>query len=829
MKEGIDKQVEGYIDQVGLYSKEHMDYLDKLNHVLDEMRESKSAVERHHYNSFRETVSSFEKYITDKKIELTRHERERFGVIASSGLGSLAKKRMAEDLMRTVKERHSAESVMKVEEEKKKKEITSLSRSNFFLSNWYRLFRFSLDYGTITLFTHMYKASTLDVIRVNFVSWHRQIENELFRVLDEYYYYLSSQEYNSLVKLAEAGNASERFNELKKYSSYDPAELFELMEDFASRFICVLRNAPVIDRALKKVFKENQPPHGFWGIIGFLTDRPLQNNVIVRYTGRSMMRNSVCGALYSFYTAHFGVRVVTTNQLMYLAGEEGVIDVSAKHLTQGAIQRLKEEEQKRESDDYRTKTRLDELVNLTARYSGMGASLAEKIYALDKNTDRPATRDQYRPLYRIVKIIDGYIKYIIDPASGRGGMAVEYENERADNPFSSFPDIIRAAEDFISFGQELQGSRGKDLAGFRIPLTDEASTLVQVLADPDRELPRLDGARLMRETLTSISSKCYNLCMRFNDVIFRFNTEGRNEPPDLMDRYDYAVNSRIRHSKIRTMEIIIGRKDISLMDFLEAGCSIGYYLAEYFGHKGIKAVSQEIDSLKERLQGKEREAGDVPAEGAEIKQARGEDQDDIALEMNRVYADSVTGLRKWEYFEDFILPVYYDEKKCYSGDAERFVFCCEISNLDEINRRSGNDAGDLVYKKFAGVINSVFAGTGSENVAFRSSGAVITGFFSGMSQSMAAELLHRILRGTSEISPGEDGGSGMALFSAGLYREWKGSNVYRNIEVARKIMIQLEDGMASHVGFLRNQDYVVTDKDFDRRGMFREGMISVLL
>ncbi len=822
MKEGIEKQVEGYIDEVGLYSKEHRDYLDKLNHLLDEMKESTSSDERHQYNSFRETVNSFDKYITDKNIELTRHESDRFAVIVSSGLSSPAKKRMAEDLMRAVKERHSLESGLKIEEGKRKKEIAALSRSSFFFVNWYRLFRYSLDYNTITLFTHLYKASTFDRLRVNFVSWYRQIENELFKVLDEYYYYLSTLEYNSLVKLAEAGYAAEKFNEIKKYSSYDPAELFELMEDFTSRFICVLLNISVIDRALKKVFRDRQPGHGFWGFIGLMTDRPIQNNVVTRYTGRSLMSNSISGALYSFYTSHFGVTVFTMNQLMYLVGEDGIVNTAEKNLTQGAIHRLNEEKKTRESDDYVIKSRLDELLPLNSRYSPMGALLAEKMYMLEKNAGQAAAKDQYKPLLRIVKILEGYIKYMIDPVAGRGGFTLEYENEILENYFTRFPEIVKAAEDFLLFGQELQGSRGKELAGLRVPLTDEGQTLVQQLSDADSDLPRIDGARFMRETITLISSKCYNLCMRFNDIIIRFNGEGWSEPPDFMDRYDYAVNSRIRLPKLRTIEIITGKKDLSLMDFLEAACSLGLYFAEYFEHKGIKAVRQEIENLQKNLQGRDSGTADgVISADQPLAVYPGSE---ISEEVDRIYVDSLTGLRRWEYFEDFIVPVYYDKKKCYNSDAPRHVFCCELSNLAEVNRREGNDAGDLVFKKFSTVINDVVAGAGLDNSVFRSSGGMITGFFNGISQSMAAELLHNILKNTAEISAA----SGPVLFSAGLYREWKGSNVYKNIDVAKKIMTQLEDGFASHVGFLRNQDYVVTDKDFDRRGMMREGMISVL-
>ena len=828
MKEGIERQVEGYIEQVGLYSKEHRDYLDKLNRLLDEMKDSGNLAERQHYNSFRETVTAFEKYVSTRQIELTRKEKERFGIIASSGLGSLAKKRMAEDLMRSVKERYSSESEIKLEEGRRKKEIEGLSRSHFFFVNWYRLFRFALDYNTITLISHLYKASSLDVIRVNTVEWYRKVEDEIFRILDEYYYYLSTLEYNSLVKLAEAGNAAERLNELKKMTSYEPAELFEFMEDFSSRFICVMNNLSVIDRALKKVFKDRQPAHGFRGYIGLLTDRPLQNNVVIRLKGRSMMRNSICGALYSFYTSHFGVRVLTFNQLMHLAAEDGIIDTAKKNLTQGAIRRLNEEEKKRETDDYKIRARLDQIFPLTEKYAGQGASLAERIFNMEKPAGHSASKEQYRPLLRIVKILEGYIKYFIEPVAAGSAFNVEYENEKVDISIGKYPELLKAAEDFIILGEELQGSRGRDVAGFRVPLNDEGSSLVQKLADAEEDLPKVEGAKSMRGVLSAISSKSFNICMRFNDIIIKYNTAGRTEPPDYTDKFDFAVNSRIQHSRIRTLEILLAKKDISLMDFIEAGCSLGFYLADFFGHKGIKAIYDETGELKENLLGKNSgSADDADKSGATANTAG---KSDIAEEMDVVYTDTLTGFRKWEYFEDFILPVYYDEKKCYNGDAVRHVFCCEISNLYEINHQTGKDAGDLVYKKFADVINSILLESGTENAAFRSGGGIITGFLTGMSQTAAADLLHRILKGVVTISADEGGVQfGEVLFNAGLYREWKGSDVYKNIEVAEKIMKQVEDGVGSHLGFVRSQDYVVTEKDFDRRGCLREGMISVIV
>jgi len=41
-------------------------------------------------------------------------------------------------------------------------------------------------------------------------------------------------------------------------------------------------------------------------------------------------------------------------------------------------------------------------------------------------------------------------------------------------------------------------------------------------------------------------------------------------------------------------------------------------------------------------------------------------------------------------------------------------------------------------------------------------------------------------------------------------------------------MLQGSDGKECHVAFMRNPDQIVDDKDFDRRGRLRDGLISVL-
>ena len=102
---GIDKNVNIFLDEVGVDSEEHKKYLEKLTRVLDEMKSSSNSAERKHYVSFKETVDAFDRYLSEKKVKLTAREKDRFAVIAGSGLNNLAKKRMAEDLIHQIKDR----------------------------------------------------------------------------------------------------------------------------------------------------------------------------------------------------------------------------------------------------------------------------------------------------------------------------------------------------------------------------------------------------------------------------------------------------------------------------------------------------------------------------------------------------------------------------------------------------------------------------------------------------------------------------------------------------------------------------------------------------
>lgn len=822
----IEKQVSSFIDEVGLYSDEHINYIEKLNNVLEEMKSSDNSFDRKNYPSFYETVKSFELYVKEKKIVLTPHEKERLTVIASSGLNSMAKKRMAEDLIHAVKERHTSEVELRISDEKKKKEISELSKSRSFFVNWYNLFRFSLDYGTITLFTHRLKGECLDRLRINAASWFAAVKADIKKCLDQYYFYLSVLEYNSLVVLYELGNSLSEMKSVPANLSYNAEELYEVMNRFTSLYISISVNIRYIDSGLRKVYKDQNPGHGFWGFIGLLTDRPLVNGKVIRYNHDEVIRESIRGVLLSYYTVYAGVSVRTMHQLMYLAGEDGLIDAHEKELTEEAIKDQSQRETRDHGESSRIMIRLSEISGLVGDYREEGISLAARIYAVEAkgNLNQWARESESRPFFRIIKIFEGLKKYITDIIRDSGSFILLYDDTEYRNYFDIQPDLVKAVLDFSEFADELQGSREKDLSGLRIDGDVEKDAIIRRLLTADLDPPNIPGARALRETLLAISAKSYNLCMRFNDIINMYNQRGKTQSPDLIRNFDFFLNAKIVHPKIRGVEIILNRRDIVLADLIRAGCAVCEFIAESLQHPGIKAVQDEVAKLREenveRMSASAEAAGvDAGAGSVTVKKDQGDD----------VYTDRLTGLKNWAYFEDVILPGNYNEDHKYPGGVKRHIFCMEISNLAEINRKSGNDAGDAAYKKLSLLTAEIIKHTEAGNIAIRGRGGIIIGYITGVTTIDAVDQVHSILKKMNNIViSGELSVSPDPLINAGVYTESPGTNAIMNIEIVKKIMLQASDGQKGHVAFLKHPEQIITENDLDRRGYLKEGLISVL-
>lgn len=826
---GIDKNVNSFLDEVGIDSEEHKKYLEKLTRVLDEMKGSSNSAERKHYVSFKETIDAFDRYLTEKKVHLTPREKDRFAVIAGSGLNNLAKKRMAEDLIHQVKDRIGDDLQLKAEAEKRKEDIARLKKSGLWITDWYRLTKFALEFGTITLFTHRYRTESLDIIRIKAATSHREILHELKGILDGYYFYLTVLEYNSIVKLYEIGRTLDKLASLKRNTSYHPMEIFEQMNDFSSAYIIVMRNLKSIDSGLKKVFKEHQPGHGFMGHVGFLTDRQVYNGKVIKYSERDMITGTITGSLYSYYTAYLGVRVRTFNQLMYIVSEDGRINSSEKEYTPEALHAIESESHEQETEGTKIKTKLSEIANITTKYSEMGRNLAKRLFEIEARGSIAAWNKEMliKPFFKIMKVFDAYLKYILELIISRENFELEYDNKEITGYFENFPELARAADDYRSLSIELQGTRGKDLQNYKLNHDIDHDDFIKKLMEHENISTLPGDTKQLRESLGEISAKCYNLCMRFNDLLNKFHKSGKFESREITQNYNFLLNAKIVHPKVRNLEYVLSRKEVYLVDLLESGCAVAEYFAEVLKHNGIQAVYEEVAKLQKDL-----ETYNIqPDSEIEMKDYSDSQCGDEGLnsDADKLYIDTLTGFKKWEYFEDFVLHEVYDEDGNYNGDKTRHVFCAELSNLVDVNRVCGNNSGDRVYKRFSEIINEALAAAGSGNLVMRSKGGLIIGYINEISAIEAVDLLFKMLYLVKEYSL-DSGIESLPelVFNAGLYTEKKGTNALKNIEIARSIMFQGSDGKTGHVMFLKNPEQIVSDKDFDRRGRLRDGLISIL-
>ncbi len=824
-KSSSDEWVSEYINEVGAYSSEHKSHMEKFNRLLQELGQGASADSKRNYLSFKETIDSFERYVSSNNITLNRNEEERLTVITGSGLNSLAKKRMAEDLIHKIRERHKRELSSKADEQKKDEEIGLLKKSPAGFVNWFRLTQFALEYGTITPFTHRLKSAVFNLIKIRITACFREVEPELLRILDEYYIYLSTLEYNSLIKLSELSGPLDRIAAISSRPSYSPMDIKNALRDFTKVYIYILNNSHYIEKGLKKVYKERKAPHGFWGDMGTLIDKPLFNNKPVRYGKVEYMSKSAGGVLFSSYSIIHKVRVLTLNQLMHLADEKGILNDRVKHLSMKALEKMELEEKHSKKEESKSKSRFSELQNLTERFPDMGDAIAERIFQYGARAQLKLWRKEgeLRPFYKMMKLLDGYSRFFLDVLTDPKGLILVYDEKPNENYLERFPGFLKALEGFNQYIRDLEGGKGKDIYNIKIPDNIERDLFIKSLVDPEEKTPLLDGARTIKETLGEISSGSYNLCLRFNDIINTFNTSGRVEKDDPLAGYDFFRNARISHPRLAGLEVVLGRKEISLEDILEGGCALALHIASFLNHYGINAIKNEVKLLVEEMgvDSDEKNTDDSPDS---------DPHEEFHDDFSKLYTDTLTGFKRPEYFDDFIAPEHYDSNLCCRHEKPRSVFCAEPLNLVHINRKYGREEGDRIYGEFTAIVSRHLGASGNiNNVAIRHDAGMISGYINDIPYMEAVDLLGSMVNDIKSVTAGNDeSGRSEFIVNFGIYPERKGTNAHYNLSVAKKIMMQGVDGRSGHVTFLRNQNRIIIENDFDRMGHLDEEFLSTL-
>jgi len=111
----------------------------------------------------------------------------------------------------------------------------------------------------------------------------------------------------------------------------------------------------------------------------------------------------------------------------------------------------------------------------------------------------------------------------------------------------------------------------------------------------------------------------------------------------------------------------------------------------------------------------------------------------------------------------------------------------------------------------------------------RGRGGQIIGYINGITAVEAVDLFFKILYLIREYSL--DSGIEFLpelIFNCSVYTERKNTNGQNNINYTQKILAQGSEGRSGCIAFLRNTDYILSDKDFDIKGRMPDKMISVL-
>ena len=151
-------------------------------------------------------------------------------------------------------------------------------------------------------------------------------------------------------------------------------------------------------------------------------------------------------------------------------------------------------------------------------------------------------------------------------------------------------------------------------------------------------------------------------------------------------------------------------------------------------------------------------------------------------------------------------------------------------NLVNINRKYGREEGDRVYSEFTTIVNRHLSAAGNEdNAAIRYDAGMIIGYINDISYMEAVDILVSIVDDLRSVTAGDgDSDRSEFLVNFGIYPERKGTNALFNISVAKKLMMQRGDVKAGHVTFLRNQNRIIKENDFDRMDHLNDELVSFL-
>jgi diguanylate cyclase (GGDEF)-like protein len=841
MPEDINKKksakLDHYFNDVEVYSKQHISDIEKFERFLETMKDSlKNSADQKAYIEFQNTYQSFNRYMNSHGVMLTDNEKNEITAITGSKLSPVSTKRMMEDLIHKIKSRHDAEKRSQQEYAQVMNEIEEL-KSTSGIFDWFKLTKFAVDYGTITLFSHRLKDSSFKILREKIFPWQGIIENIILPVMNKEYYLLSTLEYNALDILLKLKEPLMKLVEIKLDSSYDTRLITRELDDLSDVYLIILKNAAFIDSSFQKAIKNQPPEHGLYGYIKFLMDQPINNGKPVKLSQHDVITGTVKGLLLSYYTAREKIIIRSINQIIYLLETDTKLDGSKKHLTYYAENLEKESKNKKQSNEKDIIEKINIIDRIFEIFLKSSPELEERIFRIESEAlyKKWINEFQTRPVSKFIRLTEGFIRLFVDPINDPENFILIYDGKEYSDYFRDYPNIIEAADAFNFENFNLSGTDIKELLKFSIP--PELNPKQFIYNITRIEIPKSaysPSILLSKSTLQKISNRSYELAVRVNEVISYYYTQKEINHDDIKKNYDFFLNAVIKKTKTARAALILKKDEITLKDFLEGICSLSYHIAKELNHEGIDAMIKDKENLNKKIenlknQTEEKDSGDADEfnDGTDI-----ETDSAVLNEINSLYKDTLTGLWKYEYFEDQVIPKLYNENKNYKLENSRIIFLCEINGFKKINASFGHSAGDKILIEISKkIISSVTKPEmNKNNIAVKYEDCYIMGYLNDVSLLNAVDVFAEITAAihTSHINlkTGDNETIDPALNTA-LYQERTGTNADYNISVAKKILAFVNEKTRNNIGFPKDINLEITERNFNRAGMIDDSVLTL--
>ncbi len=833
----ITKKKSAFYSDDELYTAEHKKDIEKFNRLLEKMKETeKNAADKKALIELNETIHSFEKYIMTNRLVLSGSEKKELAAITGSNLTPVVIKRMAEDLIYRIKQRIEKSLAEENENKKFKEEINLLHSSGGGIIAWFRLFRFSISYGTITPFSHRLKAASLSIIRENAFFWQQSIIKYIQDVLDRDYYILSTIEYNTLLLIKKLNTPIEKIKAIPFEDSYDSDSISSQMDNFTEIYCILKKNFSIADEGLNHAIKRKKPPHGLLGYFYSLMSIPLLNQKPKKLTDFEKLNETIEGTLYSYYTTRQKTIVTTLNQLVYLTGADIEIDTIRKNLTDAAIDHEKNTRQKENSENTQILKKYDELDRILNTYLKKGEDLLELILQYEGGSAYKHWQKEHlrKPFLKIKRIIDAYIKHFLEPLKTENIFVPLFQGKEYPGYIQKFKALKSSIDGFTLFDLDLVGTKEREFVSVKLPEGTDSDEFLNYITGKDL-LPNVHEQSLItaKSMLANIASKSYDIALRLNDIITGYLNRREIIDADPTANYDFLTTAYLKRNNLLKCRFIVRDNEIYLEDFFQAASALAFYFSAKLSHEGIDAMRKDFDKVKNlRNQISNSSASSDGDDNDEIPE-EGIDSIDTSLveELNNKYKDSITGLWREEYLDDHVLPVLYDNSFNYISDTPRTVFFAQINGITNFNKTHGYENGDRFLKKICSqFIESLNSSSFSkDDILIKKEGPAIVGYLNNMDFTTIVELIQqiqkKILALSEEFVPGDNTG---VYTNAGIYKEKRGTNFRNNVEVAAALMNAAMKKGPGRTAFLRNPDSIMNPNDVDRFGEVNPELITIL-